>query len=215
MYKLYWAPGTAAMAPQTLLEEIGAPYETIKLDLAAKEHEAPEYRKYNPNGRIPTLVDGDFVIFETAAICLHLCDRHPEAKLAPPLGTPLRSRFYQWLVYMTNTPQMGFIDWFHADWTFSDLDSQAALKAAAEQKLYRYFQVLDDGIGMGQYMLGGEFSACDVYLTMMARWSRFLARPMWHWPSIKRVVGNTYTRPAFQRMMQKQGIAWAENWPKG
>jgi glutathione S-transferase len=213
MYKLYWAPGTAAMAPQAVLEEIGAAYEPIKLDLAAKQHEQAEYRTLNPNGRIPTLVDGDFVIFETAAICQYLADKHPEARLAP---TDLRQlgRHHQWLTYMTNTVQVGFLDWFHPDWTFADLGSQTALKAAAEQKLYRSFQVLDDGIGsVTPHMLGDRHTICDIYLAMLTRWSRFLARPMWQWANIERVVGTAYVRPAFQRMMQKQGIGWAENWP--
>lgn len=214
MYKLFWAPGTAAMAPQTVLEEIGAAYEPVKLDVAAKEHEQAEYRKLNPNGRIPTLIDGDFVIFETAAICQYLCDKHPEANLAPPLGSHARGRFYQWLTYMTNTVQVGFTDWFHPDWTFSDLDSQAALKAQAEAKLERYAAVLDAGIGEGPHMLGAQYTVCDIYLAMMTRWSRFLHKPMWMWPNIRRAVAATYIRPAFQRMMQKQGIAWAENWPR-
>lgn len=214
MYKLFWAPGTAAMAPQAVLEEIGAAYEMVKLDIAARQHEQAEYRKLNPNGRIPTLVDGDFVIFETAAICQYLSDRHPEANLAPPLGSHARGRHYQWLTFMTNTVQVAFIDWFHPDWTFADAGQQAALKAAAEEKLQRSFQVLDDGIGSHPWMTGEQFTICDIYLTMMARWSRFLARPMWEGRNIRRVVGAAHIRPAFQRMMQKQGIAWAENWPR-
>ena len=214
MYKLYWAPGTAAMAPQAVLEEIGAPYEAVKLDIAAREHDQPAYRTLNPTGRIPTLVHDGFVIFETAAIRQYLSDLHPEAQLAPPVGMQLRGRHYQWLTYMTNTLQVGFIDWFHPDWTFSDPAAQAALKAQAEDRLYRNFQVLDDGIGpTASCMLGSSFSLCDIYLAMLTRWSRFLARPMWQWANIERVVGATYTRPAFQRMMQKQGIGWAENWP--
>lgn len=215
MYKLYWAPGTAAMAPQAVLEEIGAAYEMLRLDLAAKQHEQAEYRKLNPNGRIPTLVDGDFVIFETAAICQYLADRHPDARLAPPAGSQARGRFYQWLTYMTNTVQPAFIDWFHPDWTFADAERQAALKDAAAARLLRATQVIDDGIGpQAAHMLGAEFSLCDFYLAMLARWSRFQDTPMWARPNIRRVVAAAYTRPAFQRMMQKQGIAWAENWPQ-
>ena len=214
MYTLYWAPGTAAMAPQAVLEEISAPYEAVRIDIAARQHEQAEYRQLNPNGRIPTLVDGDFVIFETAAICQYLADRHPAAGLAPPVGSRERGRQYQWLTYLTNTLQPASNDWFHPDWTFAAPDHQAALKAASEQKLYRYYQVLDDGIGGAPFMAGDRFTICDIYLAMMARWSRFLARPMWTWPNIRRVVAATYTRPAFRRMMDKQGIAWAENWPQ-
>ncbi len=214
MYKLYWAPGTAAMAPQTVLEEAGQAYEAIRLDLAGREHEQAAYRKLNPNGRIPTLVDGDFVIFETAAICQYLCDRHPEAKLTPPAGTHERGRFYQWLTYMTNTLQTGLIDWWHADWTFADAPRQAAFKAVAEEKLLRNFGVLDGGIGESRWVAGDQYTVCDIYLAMLTRWTRFMPKTAWHFPNIRRIAEAAAARPAFQRMMQKQGIAWPQRWPE-
>lgn len=213
MYKLYWDAGTAAMAPQTLLEEIGAPYEAIRVNVEAREHRQAAYRKLNPTGYIPTLVDGEFAIFETVAICLYLCDKHPAANLAPPAGTPERGRFYQWLTYMTNTVQVAFTDWFHPDRTFVDPAHHAAFKAASEARLARSFDVLDGGIGARRWMIGQQYTACDIYLTMMTRWSRLLAKPMWHWPNIRRIAGAAHVRPAFQRMMQKQNIAWPETWP--
>jgi glutathione S-transferase len=214
MYKLYWAPGTASMAPQTVLEEAGAPYEMIKLDIAAKEHEQPAYKKLNPNGRIPTLVDGDLVIFETAAICQYLFDKHPDAKLVPPVNTPDRGRFYQWLTYLTNTVQAGLIDWWHPDFTFPEPATQAAFKARAEEKLQRNFAVLDSGIGANRWMAGGQYTVCDIYLTMMARWTRFMPKTMWHYPNIRRIAETVQARPAFHRMMQKQGITWPQRWPE-
>jgi glutathione S-transferase len=214
MYKLFWAPGTAAMAPQAMLEEIGATYEMVKLDLATKEHHQAPYKKLNPTGWIPTFVDGDFVIFETVAICLYLCDKHPGANLAPPAGSPARGRFYQWLTYMTNTTQVGFIDWYHPYRMFPDAAGQAALKSAAQARLEQSFGVLDAGIGAGRHLAGDRFTVADIYLTMLTRWSRNLPKPMWHWPNIKRLAAATQARPAFQRMMEKQGIAWPDNWPK-
>lgn len=215
MYKLYFSPGSAAMTPQAVLEEIGAPYELIELDVTAKEHERPEYKRLNPTGRIPTLVDDDFSIYETAAICQYLSDKHPEAKLSPPINTRERGRYYQWLTFLTNTVQVGFADWFRPERTFADFERQEALKARAEETLAGDFQVLNDGIGSGAFVIGSQFTLCDIYLTMLVRWSRFLARPAWQWANIKRVAGATYPRPAFQRMMDKQGILWPDNWPKG
>jgi glutathione S-transferase len=214
MYKLFFSPGSAAMAPHAVLEEAGAPYELVEVNVAANEHESAAYKRLNPNGRVPTLVDGDFVIFETAAICQYLCEKHPDARLAPPAGTPERGRHYQWLTYMTNTVQVGFTDWFHPDWTFADLGRQAELKARAEEKLGASFQVLNDGIGNAPHVAGAQHSVGDIYLAMLTRWSRFLARPAWHYPNIKRVVGVAHQRPAFQRMLDKQGILWPENWPR-
>ena len=105
MYQLYYYPGNANLAPHILLEEIGAAVELILVDRRVNGQKDPDYLRLNPNGRIPTLIDGDLVLFEAAAICLHLADRHPEANLAPPHGSAERAHFYKWLVFLTNTIQ--------------------------------------------------------------------------------------------------------------
>lgn len=225
MYKLYWSPGSAAMAVQATLEETGAPYELIRLDLSARDHDKADYKKLNPNGRVPTLIDTggngeDFVIFETAAICLYLADKHPEVNLAPPLGTEARGRCYQWLVHLTNTVQATFMDFYHPDWTMKTEAGQTALKEASNEKLQQQYNILEAAIGPdAPHMLGTQFTICDIFLAMLARWSRNLPAnalgqgPMWLGrPNIRRVVQNTISRQTFRDMMQKQGITWPENW---
>ena len=215
MYQLFYSPGSAAMTPHVVLEEIGAPYKLIKLDTAARDHDKPEYRRLNPNGRIPTLVDGDFIIYETAAICLYLADKHPEAKLQPLGAGPERGRFLQWLIYLTNTVQVTYMDYFHPEWSLADHAMHPALKAFAVEKLYQQFQIINDGIGQAPFMAGAQFSICDIYLAMLARWSRGLPKPAWSWSNIHRVVDGARIRSAFQRVLQQQGIGWPDNWPKG
>ena len=83
MPTLYGMPSTAAMAPHILLREIGRPFDLVLLDRGKGEHKSAAYLALNPHGRVPTLVDGDLVLYEAAAICLHLADLYPEAKLAP------------------------------------------------------------------------------------------------------------------------------------
>src|SRR3989304_10510949 len=83
MYQLYYHPGNANPAPHILLEEIGADYELVLVDRTKNEQKSPAYLKLNPAGRIPVLVDGDLVLYETAAICLHLADRHAAAGVGP------------------------------------------------------------------------------------------------------------------------------------
>ena len=68
MYKLYYYPGNASMAPHMLLEELGVAYELILVDREKNAHQSAEYLKLNPNGRIPTLIDGELILYETAAI---------------------------------------------------------------------------------------------------------------------------------------------------
>ena len=87
MIQLHYFPGNASLIPHILLEELGLPFELQYVDRAKSAQKSPAYLKLNPNGQIPVLVDGDLVLYETAAICLHLADTHPAAKLAPPLET--------------------------------------------------------------------------------------------------------------------------------
>ena len=88
-----------------MLEEIGCAYELVHVDRGADAHKAPAYLQLNPNGLLPTLVDADLVLYETAAILLHLVDTHSQAKLAPPAGTAARAHFYKWLVWCSSTLQ--------------------------------------------------------------------------------------------------------------
>src|SRR5258708_1643349 len=101
MYQLHYFPANANAAPHMLLEEIGVKYDLRLVDRTTNGQKSAEYLKLNPNGRIPTLVDKDLVLFEAAAIVLHLVDQHPEARLAPQAGTQARAKFYQWLTFLT------------------------------------------------------------------------------------------------------------------
>ena len=103
MIELHYFPGNASMTPHMLLEELGVPFALKYVDRTALAHKTPEYLKLNPNGLIPLLVEGDLVLYETAAILLHLADTHPQAGFAPALGTAERAQFYKWLAWMTNT----------------------------------------------------------------------------------------------------------------
>src|SRR5437899_10621277 len=97
MITLYHSAQSRSIRPRWLLEEIGTPYETVHLSLQAGDQRKPEYLKINPNGAVPALVDGDVRLFESAAICQYLADRVPDKRLAPPVGTPARGYYYQWI----------------------------------------------------------------------------------------------------------------------
>src|SRR5688572_4301937 len=103
MTTLYYAKLTRSMRPHWLLEEIGAPYRLVHVDLAAGGHRAAEYLEINPSGTVPALVDGDMSMFESAAICMYLADKYPEGRLAPAVGSPARGPYYQWMLYAAVT----------------------------------------------------------------------------------------------------------------
>ena len=83
MYKLYYAPGTCALASHIALEEAGADYEAERLDFKANQQQSKEYLAINPKGRVPSLVTDRGIITETPAILAYIAQTFPKAKLAP------------------------------------------------------------------------------------------------------------------------------------
>jgi glutathione S-transferase len=150
MLHLHYYPSTASMVPHILLEELAVPYQRVLVDRAVNAHKAPAYLKLNPNGLIPVLTQDDaggakLVLYETAAIVLHLCDTHPDAGLAPPLGSVDRAHFYKWLMWLTNTLQATLIVYFYPErWVAQGNAAGAAeVKAAAEAKIAGLLDQLD------------------------------------------------------------------------
>ena len=119
MLQLHYFPGNASMIPHILLEELGVPFELKLVDRTVNAHKTPAYLKLNPNGLIPVLVDGELVLYETAAICLHLADTHAASGLMPvprPGGQAHgRAECTKWLMWMTNTLQAELILYFYPD----------------------------------------------------------------------------------------------------
>ena len=108
--KLYYYPSFISLVPHILLEEIGAQYQLVFVNLSGGAHKRPDHLGLNPNGLIPILVQDELVLYESAAICLHLVDTHPGHNLAPPIGSSERAVFYKWLV--RNYAAAGIIDVF-------------------------------------------------------------------------------------------------------
>src|SRR3712207_3972422 len=100
--KLFYNPRSRATIAKWMLDECGAAYEIVPVDLERREHKAPEFLEVNPSGKLPALVDGNSRIFETAAICLYLGDKLPEANLAPRIDAPERGRYLSLMVYSTS-----------------------------------------------------------------------------------------------------------------
>lgn len=169
MYTLYSMPTTRAGRVRWALEEIGAPYREVKLDRAAGEHKLPAFLAINPLGRVPTLVDGDTAVSETAAILLHLADRHPDARLAPQCGTPARTRLMEWLFLTYNELEAPLTVAFQLTARVPEPERlpavapwcQARFAEAArvfESRLAGRSTLLDEGFGVGDITLAGILS---------------------------------------------------------
>ena len=203
MIQLHYFPGNASLTPHMLLEELGVPFELELVDRANGAHKSPGYLKLNPNGQIPVLVDGDLVLYETVAICLHLVDTHPETRLAPPLGTADRAHFYKWFVWCTNTLQAMLMHYFYGERMVDEGNTTAAaqVKAHAEIRVGGMLEQLDSQLAShGQdWLLGATFSAVDPFALMLCRWTRGFARPARSFPHLGPYLQRVLARLAVQR----------------
>ena len=200
MYELFYYPGNASLAPHFVLEEIGAPFQLTLVDRTLNGQKDPEYMKRNPMGRIPTLIDGDLVLFESAAICLHLADRHPDARLAPALGTDQRAQLYKWLMFLTNTIQPDFMAYYYPEKHTADSGGIASVKASAEERLDAAYAVVDEALRRGgPYLLGATLSVADFFLLMLVLWGRSVEHRSTELAGIRRCAELVLQRPSTQR----------------
>jgi glutathione S-transferase len=208
MYKLYFSPGSAAMAPHAMLQDIGEPFELVRIDTAGGQQRSADYLKLNPHARVPTLIyDGDRVMYESTAICLFLADRHPSIPFVPRSDSKDRGLFLQWMAYLTNTLQESCMHWWHPEKFVDGIEQQAAVKRKAEQRTAEMFRFLDEQLAKsGPFLCGSTFYICDYYAGMLARWTRAMPTPAHVNPNVNRLIRAVMERPGYARMLKAEGI---------
>lgn len=154
--KLYFAPRTRSVRPRWILEELEVPYELVRLDLSKGEGDVPEYRALHPFGEAPAFVDGEVALFESSALCLYLADRFPEKRLAPPLESPDRAAYLQWLLFAEVELEPVVLEFYRA--------SQQADLTKHRARLNEVLRVLDARLEGREFVTGTTFTAADVVL---------------------------------------------------
>ncbi len=215
-YTLYGAPDSANIVVQMILEQLGVVFEMQWVDRSAREHLGENYRNnLNPQGLIPVLVDAQTPIFETAAIALHLSDKH--RLLAPQQpGSSTRSRFLQWLFYLSNTLHADLRVQFYSERHVSAVSAVAPLLERTKERVAGHFKLIEAELGntvSGPWFLGSELSVLDFYLGALCRWSVLyptanalqLGRPE-YLPNLHRLLGALEALPAVQRALAPQKI---------
>lgn len=200
--RLYMRPGTASMAPHAALAEIGVEYELVEIDRESAQSD-PFYRALNPTGVVPTLIDGDLVLSETAAILLYLGDRFPEARLAPT-GEE-RPQYYRWVVFLTNTVQTAMLRFLYPE-RYGDL----SVSPVAAKELGTHFDLLDRELDGRDWLIGGHRTGADLFLFMVTRWGRRLEPAAWERPNLRSHFLRTLPLPGVTRMIEEQGLELPE-----
>jgi len=188
---LYWSPRSRSFTALWLLEETERPYERVLIDISTGAQKTPDYLAINPMGKVPALRDGEATVAEAAAICAYVAERYPDARLAPPLGDPRRAKYFQWLAFSPGCIEPAIIQIF----TKIEVPSRTAGWGDATQ----VFDVLDQALETGPWLLGDEFSAADIMIGSGLNFAINVFKMVPSRPSFQRYLARCTVRPAFQR----------------
>jgi len=166
--KLYYYPGACALADHIVLEWIGATYDLVEMNRTSVK--SPDYLALNPNGNVPLLRHGDFLLTENVAILVYLAELHPEAQLLGD-GTPRgRAEVLRWLAFLNSDVHGAFKPIF-SPWRFYPDEAGAPeVVEAARVRVRELLERLDAQLD-GREWLAGERSIADPYLFVMLRWA--------------------------------------------
>jgi glutathione S-transferase len=179
----YTNPQSRGRMVRWMLEEVGQPYRTEVLDYGTTM-KAPAYLAINPMGKVPARPHGDAVVTECAAICAYLADAFPQAKLAPPPGDRLRAPYYRWMFFAA-----GPVEAAVSNKALGLVVPQERERMMGYGTVDRALATLEDAVSQGQYLVGDNFSAADLYV------GSHLAFGM--------MFGTIDKRPAFQQYVQR------------
>lgn len=184
------------MGVRIVLEEIGVDYALIDVPIGRHEVRDPDHLRLNPNGWVPVLAWQDRAMYEAAAILIYLADRYAEARLAPAFDNPVRPRFLQTMVYLSNTVQTAFQQHYYPERFACDPTDHARTRARAAVRLHEVWQVIDRQIGNAPWVLGDEFSVVDAHLYTLSTWfDPDAGHPVLEaMPNVARVVKNVSQR---------------------
>lgn len=165
--RLYHYPRTRATRVLWLLEEVGEPYDVTVLEW--DDRESPEHLARHPLGRVPVVeVDDGAYVFESAAICLHIADAHPDADLIPPVGTHDRARAYQWTFFAMTELETALLV---AD-SFREVDEKK--QAEAVRRFRKAAWVVDNELDGKDYLVRNTFGVADVVVGGVLAYARRL-----------------------------------------
>ena len=190
---LYYHPYSRAAGTLWALEEAGVDYDLKVVDIMKGEQKGPELMAKNPMGKLPTLVDGDVVVTEAAAIALYLADRHAP-HLAPALDDPQRGTYLRWSLFAPSVIEPAVMA-KQSGWTVKEMSAgwgsfEAMLNAA------------DGAIAGKDFVLGERFSMADVVFGGTLRFM-IAFKQIEPTPVFADYVRRLDARPAFQRAEAK------------
>ena len=204
--KLYYAPGACSFASHIALEEVGLPYDTVKLNLAEGDQRKPEYLALNPRGRVPTLVVDGHVLTENVGIMTYLAGGYPKAKIWPA-DTWHQAMAISTMAWISNTVHPAYGHLLRPGRYVDGDDHQAAVKAKARENYEGYLKEIDGLLKGRKWAIGNHYTVVDAYLLVFYRWGNRTGLPVKSLSNYTALMDRVLARPAVKKVMADEGLA--------
>ena len=204
MFKLYYSPGSCALASHIALQEAGADYGAERIDFKANQQNSPEYLAINPKGRVPSLVTDRGILTETPAVLAFIAQNFPEAKLAPlddPWAFAQVQAFNSYLcstVHVAHAHRVRAYRWANEEASFADMKRKLPETVGAS------FALIERNMFRGPWVMGDAYTICDPYLFTVAQWLEGDGVDVSTLPRVMEHRKRMSERPAVRAVMAEQ-----------
>ena len=201
--KLYYFPGSCALAPHIVLNWLDADYEAIRITKGD-----PEFLKVNPLGVVPTLESNGRIYTQADAILHWLAASFPAAGLGGD-GTPDSDyELNEWMAFLTGDLHPAFFPFFNTVRYTTDQSEEAlaSVKAAAEERVAHYYAHLDKHLAEREFIANDKRSIADAYAIPMLRWGRLLGKPVSEYPALQGFLERFETDEGVEKALVEQGL---------
>jgi glutathione S-transferase len=206
MLKLFYSPGSCALASHIALEETGAPYEAVRIDFAAEEQLKPAYLAINPKGRVPALVTERGILTESPAILTYIAQTFPQAQLAPLADAFALAQMQAFNSYLCATVHVAHAHLRRATRWSDDAAGIESMIKKAPQNMTECFSLIEREMLQGPWVMGDTYSVADPYLFTLARWLKGYEISTAQFPKLHALMQRIALRPAVQRVMAVQQL---------
>jgi glutathione S-transferase len=170
MLKLYFAPGTCALASHIALAEAGADYTVERIDFKTNQQNSPEYLAINPKGRVPALATERGILTETPAILAFIAQSFPKAALAPADDAFAFAQVQAFNSYLCSTVHVAHAHRVRGSRWASEETSFADMKRKVPETMGACFALIENKMVKGPWVTGEQYTICDPYLYTIATW---------------------------------------------
>lgn len=181
------------------LEECGLNYEICDINLYNGDSKKPEYLKLNPNGTVPTLVDGDTVVWESIAINLYLAEKYGKGLM--PSAMDERGYVYQWSIWSIATLEPHLVAVFLNRVMLPEAERNPAAAEAGAAKAVEQLKILDHALEGKNFLVGERFTIADLNVGHMLAWANMIGIDLGQVPNVQRFFAGITARPSFAKLM--------------